>query len=272
MDRRLAYAATVAALLLLTTMNVALASDGNTTVHTSPTNHTRANSDTSADASANTNGNGAGNAGGISSGVANANGEDTYNGANGHFPDGDPYMDSDVGEVTGFDQGIVVGVQGGVARFDYRRRDFGLNAQAIDNHVASGRAYLGYALNDFFSGEVGYTHYSNVKFKRIVGTPQTEKVRHRAVDLVAKVTLPFESGFSLYLKIGPTYVKRDKIVVNGVLFKRSSDRFTGLGGVGWAYNFTPGFAVDVAWTRTFKSGDIDYIDLYTGGVSYKFIV
>ncbi|MBU0455621.1 MAG: outer membrane beta-barrel protein [Pseudomonadota bacterium] len=185
--------------------------------------------------------------------------------------------------------GVYMGIQLGYANLNYDKswvkKEMKLPDGTEPNEIGgitdsgfAGRAYLGYGFNQYFGAEVGYVYLPQVKIKDVkyssVDTFDDTKFNQSIVDLFVKGTYPFDNGFSVYGKAGAGYVHRGNMTTKysgaSTKLKGSDNKTLPALGVGASYNFTKQFYADVAYTRYFKSGDLQAIDLIVAGVGYQF--
>ncbi|MDF2867727.1 MAG: ompA [Gammaproteobacteria bacterium] len=155
-------------------------------------------------------------------------------------------------------QGFYVGVQGGASRADdgSSLKDTTERYRAYGYEWKEGgfgwRALAGYQINRNFTVEGGYSRFADNNYKVNGGYNLTQKVA--AWDLVGKAILPVGDGnFDIYAKAGAAYqINKFDGLRNGSV---SNKKFLPVAGIGAAYNFDNGLAVDVSWTRVFGNND-----------------
>lgn len=170
--------------------------------------------------------------------------------------------------------GFNVGLQLGVGTTNYDANDFdGVVSAHIKKDGFAGRVYGGYQFNCNWGAELGYTLFTNTKFKNINETNNDGKIRHQAVDLSIKGIYSFDNGLDLLGRLGAAYVWMQ---TNGLLeatgFRdRNFERFQPLFGLGVSYDLAPDFPIEFAYTRFQKvNGQISSNNLFTVGLSYYF--
>jgi len=172
--------------------------------------------------------------------------------------------------------GIYLGVQGGYAltHWDNIEPLFAPGSSIDDGDGFAGRAYMGYAFNKYFAVEGGWTYLPSVDVN--VAGMKVTSIDNWAVDLVAKLMVPFDDQFGLFTTIGGNYFRSDDSLMfftTGAV--HDTENFNVTYGGGAYYNITPNFSLDVAWKRFDGHPRItdDYQpnpDLFTIGVAYKF--
>ncbi len=154
--------------------------------------------------------------------------------------------------------------------------DFDPSATSSDTTGVAGRVNAGYQFNNFLGAELGYTQFTTADAH---GLFFHESEQTKAVDLVAKATLPLADGFSLFGKLGVA----DEIneahinVGNNVMSWSDQDdrnRVLPTFGAGVAYAFNEHLAGDVSWMHIQKCGSndgtINNTDLVGVGLTYSF--
>lgn len=182
--------------------------------------------------------------------------------------------------------GFYVGAQGGVSRADDGSFLKDLTEKAPAYEWKQGgfgwRALAGYQFNRTFSIEGGYTRFADNTYRAdflVAGYDITHKTS--AWDLVGKAALPIaDSNFDVYAKAGAAYQKTEYTANTGISTRAKLDsksKVRPVAGIGAAYNFDNGLALDISWTRIFGNGktDINGIgqpdsDLVALGVTYTF--
>lgn len=158
-------------------------------------------------------------------------------------------------------QGFYVGVQGGASRAD--------DGDALKNNTEKShlfgyewkeggfgwRALAGYQINRNFAIEGGYSLFADNNYQAYGRYNLTQKVS--AWDVVGKAILPVgDSNFDVYAKAGAAYqINKFDGLVGG---DNSSKKVRPVAGIGAAYNFDNGLAVDVSWTRIFGNDDTTF--------------
>jgi outer membrane immunogenic protein len=192
-----------------------------------------------------------------------------------------------------------------------------ISATHMDNIGIGGRVYAGYQFNPYFAMETGYTQYAKTTFggnantsavvvtnypagTAPVGVPQYNATKYygeiteHAIDMVAKATLPLQSGFGLYAKAGMAYIAADKhinangagttstpysttnVVTNNVngyatAYTKSYQGFRPVAGAGISFTVpNTNITLDASYTRVFSYGAIPNASLAAFGAEYKF--
>lgn len=173
--------------------------------------------------------------------------------------------------------GFVVGVQGGYGDTHWSDRR---GWSDVDNTGFAGRGYLGFDFTKYVGIESGVTYLPKTTFDGVSSSDLS--IRNYAIDLLAKLSVPFTPVFSVYAKAGGSYLN-SKLEVSG--FGSSTETHIGPAfGVGAAYEVVPNLAIDLSWMRfsggnTFKDSNTGFShgyqpspDVVLLGVSYKFPV
>jgi outer membrane immunogenic protein len=194
-----------------------------------------------------------------------------------------------------------------------------VSATHMDNIGIGGRVYAGYQFNPYFAMETGYTQYAKTTFGGTARTSQTSvtnypagiaptgipqsgvtkyygEITEHAIDMVAKATMPLQSGFGLYAKAGMAYIAADKhvnanssgttitnvnngtttTVTNGVsaygtTYTKSYQGFRPVAGAGISFTVpNTNITLDASYTRVFSYGAIPNASLAAFGAEYKF--
>jgi OmpA-OmpF porin, OOP family len=176
----------------------------------------------------------------------------------------------------------------------------GSQTSSLTDSGISGRAYLGYQINQYIGAELGFTQFHNIS-SSVNGTVTTfgpltppgsstvngsSSITTNAVDLVAKATLPLPNNFNLYGKAGAAYVNQytsysGTTTISGTTYGAANGTITEHAlrptfGLGVSYNITPNWVADVSWNRIQQVGsstsqnDIPSSDLFGAGLTYFF--
>lgn len=135
------------------------------------------------------------------------------------------------------------------------------------------RPYLGYHFNNYLAVEGGYDDLEDDSFNgdAVYGP---DHYRLYGVDLAAKLIYPFETGFSVFGKLGVGIMHQNvfnQTYVNSTVWADSvSTRVMPLAGIGGSYNFTKNVAMDLSYMHMFKTGNIGEINIVGLGASYTF--
>lgn len=168
--------------------------------------------------------------------------------------------------------GFYAGGQLGYGNTNYSKGD--ANATSIDKSRLAGRLFGGYQFNPSFAAELGYTKFSDTKFKNINNIPGSKfTLKQQAIDLVGKGILPLDNKFSAYGVLGGAYLMADgKASVDGESAKGDENKLFPTFGVGLSYDITPNVPVDISWRRIQKTGgtDLKSADFYSVGIAYNF--
>jgi|SRR5579862_921747 len=164
----------------------------------------------------------------------------------------------------------------------------GLTTTSFSSRVSNenglaGRLFAGYAFDQTWAAELGWSKFSDVKAKfnssYSDGTTLngSGSVKTDAVDLVAKGTYPLQNDFSIYGKLGVAYLmQRGHVNASGgghsVSVNEDVKKLFPTFSVGAAYDITCNVATDLSWNRIQKVGssNASSTDLVALGLIYKF--
>lgn len=137
---------------------------------------------------------------------------------------------------------------------------------------------FGYKFSPYAAGELGYTHYANVRIRNVFGTSVADN-SHYSYDVAAKGIMPVgTTGLEVFVKAGISRIQNHLNVTNypaaaagGLAFNSGTHISTGvyIGG-GAEYSVTTNLLLNLQWARakgTSKTGDGN---LFSGGVAYIF--
>jgi hypothetical protein len=139
-------------------------------------------------------------------------------------------------------------------------------------------ATLGYKFTQFFSGDVGYTHYADTNI-RTPGGPTVATTTQYSYDLAGKVTLPLaKTGVEVFGKSGIgrinsyTHVNNPAVAAaNGYVFSPGVHTQTvPIYGGGADYAITPNLLVNAQWMRAQGTNSTGTLDLYSLGLDFIF--
>lgn len=168
-------------------------------------------------------------------------------------------------------QGFYIGGSVGQSKMD--------NGNAIPDLITSGtvdgkdtgyKIFGGYQFNQNFGVDLAYVDLGKASYSgTFLGIPVTGgTVKTSGLNISAVGTLPLNSGFALFGKVGFfTWESKASDVTGGVSFSGKEDGTDVSFGVGASYNFTKNFGVRAEWERFKAVGDIDLLSI---GVVYKF--
>jgi len=161
--------------------------------------------------------------------------------------------------------GFYLGAAVGATDTNHKNTAFNnpVNGAVIENGVVDNagfgyRGLVGYQLNKYFAGELGFTKFARAQGRGLnyAGGPlnQNGYIDEHAVDLTAKGILPIVRRISLYIKLGAAYLfARTK--VNNVFSKNRNGVKPWLG-AGVSFDVTKNFAFDASYNRIESSGAI----------------
>lgn len=142
------------------------------------------------------------------------------------------------------------------------------SVNSVDHKGAAGRFYLGYTLNDYLAGEMGYSLFSKVIFYGINETPNYRlSFTQQAFDLFAKGILHFNNRVGVYGKAGLAWVHRDKITEKDHFTR---NQITPAGGLGISFNITPHIEAEASYHCYLAARDSKMVQFGGLGVGYKF--
>lgn len=141
---------------------------------------------------------------------------------------------------------------------------------SVTSTKVGGRGYLGYAFNEFLALETGYNYFGRPELVDKV-TGNVQDFLQQGVDFTAKVSLPLDYGFGVYIKGGGLWVFRSGIGSRGGCFadKDANSKFTPYAGLGLSYSFAQNLGIDISYARSMSMGDLPKMDIFAAGLSYK---
>lgn len=164
--------------------------------------------------------------------------------------------------------GVGIGIQLGEGFTQFEASDIN-NIHTADarNSGLAGRVYLDFQLNRNWGAQLGYTHFSDIKFSNINQLGLTGHVKEQAIDLVGKVSAPIYPGIDIYGKAGVAFAIAG---TNGAL-NGTYRQFLPTFGAGVSHNLTPQVPIELSWTRIQKVGgsNIPSSDFVAVGIAYK---
>ncbi|CAM4431346.1 MAG: Outer membrane protein A [Legionellaceae bacterium] len=172
--------------------------------------------------------------------------------------------------------GFYVGGQLGWSKADYSASDLSApySVGDVKNSGLGGRISAGYQFNQNWAAELGYTKYKNVDFNNVSNDGQVIgdlKLKHQAIDLVAKGILPLDNGFNVFAKAGVAYVKQTFDLKNPQpSLSDDEKKWRPTYGLGAGYDFNQNVSTDISWMRIQNGSSINNLDLISAGVSYHF--
>jgi OOP family OmpA-OmpF porin len=146
------------------------------------------------------------------------------------------------------------------------------------NGSVAGRVFGGISFTPNLALESGFTKFSDVNYSAGNSFNSfSDKIQTYAVDVVGKVTIPLESNFSLFGKVGGAYLNEaynTTIVESGVSYSGKAEEAKVLPtfGAGLGYNINKNITADISWMRIQKVGDthLNSTDTAMFGLSYHF--
>ncbi len=190
-----------------------------------------------------------------------------------------------------FQPGFYIGLQAGFAQSWWSDLDsitdnfpsLGLQWEGTHGDWAA-RGDVGYDFNEFFAIELGLGYFKGGR-NSLTTVPggvvlYEQHPKAFAVDLEAKLSLPLDNGFRLFMKAGGQFYKSSHapLFFDGLpIVEDQENRKVGqvLFGVGASYAITTAFSADLAWTfyrgtGTFDDKYMPNTDFYSLGLTYKF--
>jgi len=180
------------------------------------------------------------------------------------------------------DAGIVIGVGGGYADTHWNNINNLVVYDAFGNPVVisgfsgtgfTARGFIGYDFNKFFGLEAGYTYLPKAT------DDFGDSITNYAIDILAKLSVPVTSGFSVHAKAGGAYLHSNLSNNSGLIIDDGSrSHFGPAFGVGAQYEIIPNLAIGVDWMRYSGQGKLNESsyqpspDAVFLNVSYKFPV
>jgi OOP family OmpA-OmpF porin len=161
-----------------------------------------------------------------------------------------------------------IGVQLGQGFTQFEASDVNrIHTADARNSGLAGRVYLDFQFDPIWGVQLGYTHFSDVKFSNINQLGLTGHVKEQAIDLVGKVSAPVYPGIDIYGKAGAAYAIAG---TNGALtgtYRQLLPTF----GAGISHNLTPQVPIELSWTRIQRigGGNIPSSDFVAIGIAYK---
>lgn len=170
------------------------------------------------------------------------------------------------------DSGFVIGVGGGYANTHWDNINF--NGFSVSPDGFAAQVFVGYDFNKYFGLQGGYAY-----LPKATSDAYGFQATNYALDLLAKLSVPVTSGFSIYALAGGSYLNSN-VSVNSSLYSYGDSgnrsHFGPAFGVGAAYEIVPNFAIGVDWMRYSGQGKIDSSnyqpspDAVFFNLSYKF--
>lgn len=158
----------------------------------------------------------------------------------------------------------------------------------------AGRIFIGYNVNEFFGVELGGAAWSQADYNGNIYDPTDTTFLGKArgnqntwdIDLLAKVTYPFENGFKVFAKGGGAYVwsntdiSRNTMAINAPLTRAKADssesELRPEAAVGIGYNIDDNWSVNAQYAyiwgnndNPLKGGTIPDLQQATIGVQYN---
>lgn len=182
--------------------------------------------------------------------------------------------------------GAYVGIAGGYAQTNWSDTHFileelGHSSVDVDDGVYGLRGFIGYDFNENFGVEVGYLHTNNsIDYKlgytmQDVTTYLSDSIGYNAFDAVVKMRIYLDNGFSLYTKLGATYMEaQNGFKLKSALTQKSNPNNTNLTfGAGFQYCLTPCFIANLDWQH-YRGSDkgehfIADLNFFSLGIAYK---
>jgi len=135
------------------------------------------------------------------------------------------------------------------------------------------RLFIGYAVNDYFALEAGYS--SLVDGKETGGI--LNKKQHAYLsgfDFLGKGIMPFNQYLSFFLKGGGAYIHQDILdaIYGGelVTYESNVHQWMLVVSPGIDFHITQHFMLEASYTRFWQRQEIHNIDMYSLGLAYTF--
>lgn len=159
------------------------------------------------------------------------------------------------------------GAELGVSRTDYKK----LHGVSKDEQGLAGRVFAGYQISENFSTELGYGRYHTNKIKDHETRAHIARVKHQAVDLLAKGTLPVGNKFGLYGEAGVAYVLAKAKVSSAFGGAKDEEKFfTPVAGFGGTYDLDNNVQLKAGFRHTHGRHDVADINYAQAGVNVFF--
>ncbi|MCL5260979.1 MAG: outer membrane beta-barrel protein [Gammaproteobacteria bacterium] len=173
--------------------------------------------------------------------------------------------------LTSTGSGVFIGGQLGMSDMHYSGTVYLLPTNDVESRKFAGRFYAGYSFTDFIAAELGYGYYGSPVIKD-KATGNTQDFIQQGLDLLCKISIPLDYGFSFYLKGGANLVHRGALTNRGGLFTDQNAHYKVApeATIGAAYFFIPNMGLDISASRTFKNGSLPNMDFFALGFIYKF--
>jgi opacity protein-like surface antigen len=123
------------------------------------------------------------------------------------------------------------------------------------------RPFVGYAYDEHFAFEIGYTYLNTVSFSRWdldhINNTHLTKIDNYAIDMCLRLSLPLSCNLGVYTKVGASYVvslHSIKWRANSVQsideppLKHNPSYYGYMFGAGFYYDLTNKIRLDVSWT------------------------
>ena len=166
------------------------------------------------------------------------------------------------------DDGWFIGAGGGISKFKNGCTILS-GAGTCDDNGAYWKAYGGYRFNPYFSFELGYADFGEVKRETGAASATMEAT---GIDIVLVATMPLNREFSLFAKYG-LYRWDVDVAVSGAgeVSAKGKDVTYGFGA---NYHFTKNIAARMEYQKYFNAGDAvtGTYDIDAGllGIVFKF--
>jgi len=169
-----------------------------------------------------------------------------------------------------YEHGIYVGGQIGYVHVDNSNAQYDWYQILLPIIEGTGsRLFVGYRINDFIAGEVGYNWIVNYKD---TSSNKDNHTKISAFDALAVGSLPFNTQWSGFVKAGFAEVDEDIKKARGstVTYTKDKTSVTIEMAPGVSFHLTPKFSIDGSWTHFFGCGSLDSMDILGVGVTYTF--
>lgn len=171
-------------------------------------------------------------------------------------------------------KGVYVGGQVGETNTHFNTARLGLQTADVRIQGFSGRAYGGYAFNDYFALEAGYLRFSPTRVLNINNTGVRGNVDEHSIDAVLRASYPLKHGFQVSGKFGLAYLEAEP---NAVLRANSTNFYTNASvahyrpiyGAGASYDVNSHVAVTGSWLHLHEHRALPRGDLIALGLELK---
>jgi hypothetical protein len=173
-----------------------------------------------------------------------------------------------------YERGLYIGVQTGYMNFHNTHADVSWGKILFPLFAKSGsRAFAGINFNDYTAIEAGYDYLAHDE--ETGGLLQRKNHTYvSGFDILGKGTLPVNSWFSVFAKVGEARIHQDILnsYNNGqtIDYQSNTRQWMMVASPGIELHFFRHLALDGYYTRFFKKQEIQNIDMVGLGLSFTF--